>query len=158
MPWISNHKHKIEEKSTKSSHSSSKVVGLGLVDWCEFPTLSRQPRVFRHLTLLLSPLSLYIDICVCGKKFWRLCWWPWVKVTLPVKCQHFALSLIKVEKHSSNLYKTWKLYPPSHISHLQGCQSFDQLEGIGRNVARCIVQSFFIMGHKSAISRWHMVI
>ena len=30
MAWISNHKHKIEEKSTKSSRSSYKVVGLGL--------------------------------------------------------------------------------------------------------------------------------
>ena len=39
MLLISNHKHKIEEKSTKSSQSSSKVVGIGLVDWCEFPTL-----------------------------------------------------------------------------------------------------------------------
>ena len=39
MPWISNHKHKIEEKSTKSSRSSSKVVGLGLADLWEFPTL-----------------------------------------------------------------------------------------------------------------------
>ena len=29
MSWISNHKHKIEEKWTKSSWSSSKVVGLG---------------------------------------------------------------------------------------------------------------------------------
>ena len=39
MPWISNHKHKIEEKSTKSSRSSHKVVGLGLADLWEFPTL-----------------------------------------------------------------------------------------------------------------------
>ena len=39
MPWISNHKHQIEEKSTKSSWSSSKVVSLGLVDLWEFPTL-----------------------------------------------------------------------------------------------------------------------
>ena len=37
--WISNHKHKIEEKSTKSSRSSSKVVGLGPADLWEFPTL-----------------------------------------------------------------------------------------------------------------------
>ena len=39
MPWISNHKHKIKEKSTKSSRSSSKVVGLGPADLWEFPTL-----------------------------------------------------------------------------------------------------------------------
>ena len=39
MAWISNLKHKIEEKSTKSSWFSSKVVGLGLVDLWEFPTL-----------------------------------------------------------------------------------------------------------------------
>ena len=39
MPWISNHKHKIEEKSTKSSQSSFKVVGLGLADLWEFPSL-----------------------------------------------------------------------------------------------------------------------
>ena len=39
MPWITNHKHKIEEKSTKSSRSSSKVVGLGPADLWEFPTL-----------------------------------------------------------------------------------------------------------------------
>ena len=39
MPWISHHKHKIEEKSTKSFRSSSKVVGLGLADLWEFPTL-----------------------------------------------------------------------------------------------------------------------
>ena len=31
MPWTSNHKQKIEEKSTKSSRPSSKVVDLGLV-------------------------------------------------------------------------------------------------------------------------------
>ena len=31
MSWISNHKHKIEEKSTKSSQSSSKVVSRGPV-------------------------------------------------------------------------------------------------------------------------------
>ena len=39
MPWISNHKHEIEEKSLKGSRSSSKVVGLGPADQCEFPTL-----------------------------------------------------------------------------------------------------------------------
>ena len=39
MPWISNRKHKIKEKSLKSSQSSSKVVGLGLADLWEFPTL-----------------------------------------------------------------------------------------------------------------------
>ena len=39
MAWISNHKHKIKEKSTKSSRSSSKVVGLGLMDLWEFPLL-----------------------------------------------------------------------------------------------------------------------
>ena len=39
MAWISNHKHKFEEKSTKSSQSSSKVVGLGLAGLWEFPTL-----------------------------------------------------------------------------------------------------------------------
>ena len=39
MPWILNHKHKIEEKSTKSSWFSSKFIGLGLADWHEFPTL-----------------------------------------------------------------------------------------------------------------------
>ena len=38
MPWILNHKHKIEEKSTKSSQSS-KDVSLGLADLWEFPTL-----------------------------------------------------------------------------------------------------------------------
>ena len=35
MALISNHKHKIEEKSS----SSPKVVGLGLVDLWEFPIL-----------------------------------------------------------------------------------------------------------------------
>ena len=39
MAWISHHKHKIEEKSTKSSRSSSKVVGLGLANLWEFLTL-----------------------------------------------------------------------------------------------------------------------
>ena len=39
MFWISNHKHKIKEKSTKSFWSSSKVVGLGPADLWEFPTL-----------------------------------------------------------------------------------------------------------------------
>ena len=39
MPWISNQKHKIEEKSSKSSQSSSKVAGLGPVDLWEFSTL-----------------------------------------------------------------------------------------------------------------------
>ena len=41
MPWIVNHKHKIEEKSTKSSRSSSKVVGLGPAHLWEFPTLTK---------------------------------------------------------------------------------------------------------------------
>ena len=45
MPWISNHKHKIEVKSTKSSRSSSKVVGLGLADLWEFPTLVLCPHM-----------------------------------------------------------------------------------------------------------------
>ena len=40
MPWISNHEHKIKEKLTKSSRSSSKVVGLGPADLWEFPTLT----------------------------------------------------------------------------------------------------------------------
>ena len=39
MTRISNHQHKIEEKSTKISRSSYKVVGLGLADLWEFPTL-----------------------------------------------------------------------------------------------------------------------
>ena len=39
MPWITIHEHKIEEKSTKSSQSSSKIVGLGQADLWEFPTL-----------------------------------------------------------------------------------------------------------------------
>ena len=43
MPWITNYKHKIEEKSTKSSQSSSKVVGLGPADLWEFPTLPIRP-------------------------------------------------------------------------------------------------------------------
>ena len=38
MPWNANHRHEIEEKSTKSSWSSSKVFGLGLADLWEFPT------------------------------------------------------------------------------------------------------------------------
>ena len=38
MAWISNNKHKIEEKSRKSSRSSSKVVGLALADPWEFQT------------------------------------------------------------------------------------------------------------------------
>ena len=40
MPEIWNHKHEIEEKSSKSSRPSSKVVGLGLADLWEFPTIS----------------------------------------------------------------------------------------------------------------------
>ena len=39
MLWISNHKHEIEEKSTKSSQSSSKIVGLGPANLWEFPRL-----------------------------------------------------------------------------------------------------------------------
>ena len=39
MPWISNHKHAIEEKSTKSSRSSSKIASLGSADLWKFPTL-----------------------------------------------------------------------------------------------------------------------
>ena len=40
MAWVSNHtdKYKIEEKTSESSRSS-KVVGLGLADLREFPTL-----------------------------------------------------------------------------------------------------------------------
>ena len=39
MPWMPKHKHKIKEKITKSSWSSSKVVGLGPADLWEFRTL-----------------------------------------------------------------------------------------------------------------------
>ena len=39
LPWISNHKHEIEEKFKKSSQSSSKVVCFGLTDWQLFGTL-----------------------------------------------------------------------------------------------------------------------
>ena len=39
MASISNNKHKIEEKSTRSSRSSSKVVGLWLADLWAFPAL-----------------------------------------------------------------------------------------------------------------------
>ena len=39
MPWIWNHKHKIEEKSRKSTWSSPKVVGLERAEMWEFPTL-----------------------------------------------------------------------------------------------------------------------
>ena len=39
MHWFLNYKHKLEEKSTKSSRSSSKVVGLRLADLWEFLTL-----------------------------------------------------------------------------------------------------------------------
>ena len=46
MSWISNHKHKIEEKSTKSSRSSFKVVGLGPTDLWEFPTLAVISKVY----------------------------------------------------------------------------------------------------------------
>ena len=42
MAWISNH-HQIEEKSTKSPQSSSKVVGLGLADLWEFSILITAP-------------------------------------------------------------------------------------------------------------------
>ena len=45
MPWIANHKHKIEEKSIKSFQSSSKVVGLELADPWEFPTLGIYPQI-----------------------------------------------------------------------------------------------------------------
>ena len=55
MPWISNHKPKIEEKS-KSSRTSSKVVGLGLADLWEFPTLGvgRSMLVCRSVCRLVS--------------------------------------------------------------------------------------------------------
>ena len=43
MPWISNHKHEIEEKSTKCSLFSSEVVDLRLADLWEYPTLDTHP-------------------------------------------------------------------------------------------------------------------
>ena len=49
MPWISNHKHKIKEKSTNSSRSSSKVVGLGPADLWEFPTLPMIVSLLTHM-------------------------------------------------------------------------------------------------------------
>ena len=58
MAWIWNHKHEIEEKSTKSSWSSSKVVGLGLADLWEFPTLVlRIPAAASWLPILLSNIG-----------------------------------------------------------------------------------------------------
>ena len=66
MAWISNHKHKIEEKSTKSSQSSSKVVGLGLADLWEFPTLFGL--YFKSENLLLINLYRQPDDVVGGRR------------------------------------------------------------------------------------------
>ena len=56
MPWISNHRHKMK-KNSKTSRSSSKVVGLGPADLWEFTTLSTNIKkityIFvRHVGLL----------------------------------------------------------------------------------------------------------
>ena len=74
MPWISNRKHKIKEKSTKISQSSSKIVGLGPVDlweiqhWCWV----KNEDVFGaaltttsewSTSLLPSKLRLTLEIC-----------------------------------------------------------------------------------------------
>ena len=66
MPWNTNHKHKIEEKSTKSSWSSSKVVSYGPADLWEFPTLimtGNAPTTSEWSTLLLpTKLCLISEI------------------------------------------------------------------------------------------------
>ena len=51
MPWISNDKYKIEEKSTKCSQSS-KVISLKLLDWHEFPTLIK---ILQYIMSLTGP-------------------------------------------------------------------------------------------------------
>ena len=60
MLWISNHKHKIEEKSTKSSQSSSKVVGLGPADLWEFPTLGMFSPQPLHSTVLVGNIAWHL--------------------------------------------------------------------------------------------------
>ena len=59
MPWISNHKNEIDEKSSKSSRPASKVVGLGPADLWEFPTL---------LPGTMSSLILYFYLII---SLWR---------------------------------------------------------------------------------------
>ena len=75
MPWILNYKHKIEEKSTKSSRSSSKFVGLGLADLWEFPTLAVNLLKHRDTLLWISfklPTSIYLNITCSPIKTCRL--------------------------------------------------------------------------------------
>ena len=64
MVWISNHKYKIEEKSAKSSWSSSKVVGLGLADLWEFPTLIMDMNDwnFRRSTIRLKLVDISLIV------------------------------------------------------------------------------------------------
>ena len=66
MAWISNHKHEIKEKSTKSYQSSSKVVGLGPVGisntdvtWQEYIWKSNM-RLVSQFAQLIGPLWRHV--------------------------------------------------------------------------------------------------
>ena len=69
MPSISNHKHKIVEKSTKSSQSSSRVVSLGPADLWGFPTL-------QSLYTREGVACQIVPWCLCGSMSQWHSWFP----------------------------------------------------------------------------------
>ena len=76
MSWISNHKHKIEEKSTKSSQSSFKVVGLGpppcgnFQHWVQVQQcLSTTSTKYEYHSPAYKPHSQLIRLCT-GHLWW----------------------------------------------------------------------------------------
>ena len=124
MPWITNHKHKIEEKSTKSSRSSSKVVGLGPADLWEFPTLISWPG---HAIFIQQRRSVSKWL-----GWWLVAWWheaiSWTNIGLPSlrssgihsRAMHNSKSKISISKlHLKFTYTIWNY---SHIS--QGTLSY----------------------------------
>ena len=91
MALISNYKHKIEEKSTKSSQSFFKVVGLGLADLWEFPTLLRSHKgiiIYNSEQMLCIKYTLHL----CDKlSSWAITVWCHYNVVKYIMILHKVL-------------------------------------------------------------------
>ena len=82
MPLISNHKHEIEEKSPKRFQSSSKVVGLGTEDLCEFPTLKAPLQWLSSMKVMETYMSKPKDQMWLSQAAVETKQWQWRHMTV----------------------------------------------------------------------------
>ena len=119
MPWISNHKHKIKEKSTKSSRSSSKVVGLRPADLWEFPTLL----VTLYVDIdLVQTMAQVMTCCLMAPSPYLNYCWPITKAVLWHSMDRFVCAPNQWEpmlqcnvSHWLGAYTKWSLNSPENI-------------------------------------------